>query len=84
MKWSAANDTPASASEFVQFANEVEEYAYESGDERSRVIVHCLLVNYFTIKILGDSKKPVLYFAKNTNKQTNNKAYININKLIER
>ena len=53
MKWPAANDTPANASEFVQFANEVEEYAYELGDERPRVVVHCLLVKYFTITKLG-------------------------------
>ncbi|XP_060565351.1 receptor-type tyrosine-protein phosphatase mu-like [Ruditapes philippinarum] len=44
-QWIAENDIPGNTSEFVQFANEVEEYANELGDEKSPVVVHCLKAN---------------------------------------
>ncbi|XP_053388704.1 receptor-type tyrosine-protein phosphatase kappa-like, partial [Mercenaria mercenaria] len=44
-KWMAMDETPVNAKEFVEFVNDVDEYASQLGEERSHVLVHCLKSN---------------------------------------
>ncbi|XP_060568867.1 uncharacterized protein LOC132727411 [Ruditapes philippinarum] len=43
--WMTGSKTPGNVADFVNFISEVEEYANELGEDRSRVVVHCLKAN---------------------------------------